>query len=105
MKTLEFYTVCLNPCLDVNCFVDSVKFDDIIRIRQKLVNAGGKGFNVARFLHKYKQKVIPLGLIAGYNGIRLKNLLLSCGIKNIDLLELSGETRESYNFFFRMVVS
>jgi len=97
-----FLTVCLNPCLDVNCYVDNLKIDDIIRIKQKKINAGGKTFNTAKFLSNCGVNVLAIGIIAGNNGRRFSNLLKNSKISHPMLLELPGETRENYNFFLKM---
>lgn len=105
MPKKQFITIGLNPCLDVNCLVDELKSDDIIRVKLKKITAGGKAFNVAKFLHKYNQHIKPIGVIGGHNGIRFKNLLLKENITADYLIEIDGEIRENYNFFLKMVLS
>jgi 1-phosphofructokinase len=82
--------------------VDNLKIDDIIRIKQKKINAGGKTFNTAKFLSNCGVNVLAIGIIAGNNGRRFSNLLKNSKISHPMLLELPGETRENYNFFLKM---
>ncbi len=102
MQKRYFLTVSLNPCLDINCYADDFKIDDVIRIRRKKISAGGKAFNIARFLAACKANVQAAGIFAGYNGRRFTELLKTSRISNTLLLELPGETRENYNFFLGM---
>lgn len=102
MQKKYLLTVSLNPCLDVNCYADDFRIDDIIRIKQKKVSAGGKAFNIARFLSGCNASTQAIGIIAGHNGKQFANLLKGSKISNLLLQELPGETRENYNFFLEM---
>lgn len=104
MERKQFITIGLNPCLDINCYIDELKYDDVIRIKRKKISPGGKAFNVAKFLIGYGQKVIPFGIYGGYNGIKFKKLLTSENFPVEYLVETSSETRENYNFFLKTVL-
>ncbi len=104
MRCEQFITVGLNPCLDINCYVKNFKIDDIARIKEKRISAGGKAFNVAKFLNQYRRIVKPVGIAGGYNGGRFKSLLEKDKIPTEYLFNISGEIRENYNFFLKMVL-
>ncbi|MCM8788771.1 MAG: hexose kinase [Candidatus Omnitrophica bacterium] len=77
-----------------------LKFDDVARIKKKKIAAGGKGFNVARFLIRYGENVKPIGIVGGFNGTTFKKLLTESRISTEYLLDIPVETRENHNFFF-----
>lgn len=104
MQRKQFVTIGLNPCLDVCCYVDKLKTDDVIRIKEKKISAGGKAFNVAKFLNKCGEHVRPVGICGGYNGIKFKNLLRSENIPTGYLIDIEAEIRENYNFFLKTVL-
>jgi fructose-1-phosphate kinase PfkB-like protein len=99
MDDTLFYTVTPNPCLDINCTVQSLLKDDVSRIVDKNIMAGGKGYNVARFLHAAGSRVAAAGIIAGKNGSYHLRQLRCLGIKNLFSIRVPGEMRENYNFF------
>ncbi|MCM8821501.1 MAG: PfkB family carbohydrate kinase [Candidatus Omnitrophica bacterium] len=101
MRHKKFISVNLNPCLDVNYYAEEIKFDDVVRIKKKKIEAGGKGFNVARFLIQYGENIKTIGIAGGLNGIRFKKLLTESRISTEYLLDISAETRESHNFFLK----
>jgi len=103
MQQNSFITIGLNPCLDVNCYVKEFKSDDVIRINKKVVSAGGKAINIAKFLCQFDANIQTIGMVGGYNGIRFKNLLKNSGISTDLMFDIDGETRENYNFFLKMV--
>ncbi|HOK79471.1 MAG TPA: PfkB family carbohydrate kinase [bacterium] len=105
MPQNSFITIGLNPCLDVNCFAKEFKTDDIIRISKKIVSAGGKAINIAKFLSKFNVDVQSVGIAGGFNGTRFKNLLKKSGISTDFIIDIEGETRENYNFFLKTVQS
>ena len=99
MKSPFFYAVTLNPCLDVNCYVRNLAFEDVIRIEKKTVLPGGKGFNVAKSLERLGDNVVSIGLKGGRNGVILFDLLGRAGLRKSVPVNVAGEIRENYNFF------
>ncbi|MGB9642709.1 MAG: PfkB family carbohydrate kinase [Candidatus Ratteibacteria bacterium] len=103
MQHNHVITIGLNPCLDVNCYVKEFKSDDINRISKKVVSAGGKAINIAKFLGQFNVSVQSIGIAGGFNGIRFKNLLKNSRISTDFIIDIDGETRENYNFFLKTV--
>ncbi|MCL5674464.1 MAG: hypothetical protein M1501_01800 [Candidatus Omnitrophica bacterium] len=95
-----FYSVALNPSIDISFSLPKLVFDDINRIESKRIDPGGKGINVAKFLYILGEKVIPIGIFGGVNGKILISLIKKTGLKNIKIFSVREETREIFNFFF-----
>ncbi len=86
------YTVTLNPALDKEYTVQTLVFDDVMRMDEMRIDYGGKGFNVARMLKSLGKESIALGFVGGYTGKIISQGLEDLGIKT-DLTIISGETR------------
>ncbi|MCX7705026.1 MAG: PfkB family carbohydrate kinase [bacterium] len=104
MQRKQFVTIGLNPCIDINCIAEKLKVDDVIRIKEKKISAGGKAFNIAKFLYKHNQYVKPIGIIGGHNGIIFKKLLRTENIPVNHLIKINNDIRENYNFFLKMAL-
>lgn len=96
----NFYSVALNPSIDISFSLPKLVFDDINRIKSKRIDPGGKGINVAKFLYILDENVIPIGIFGGLNGELLISLIKKAGLKNIKIFSVKEETREIFNFFF-----
>ena len=105
MNNTKFYCVSLNPSIDMSFSLPKLVFDDINRIEEKRTDPGGKGINVARFLHILGEEAIPVGFFGGQNGKTLVSLIKQSGLKNVKPFLVKEETREIYNFFFPMARS
>lgn len=85
-------TVTLNPALDKTALIENFEPAKTNRSRLVSYEAGGKGINVAKFLHELNYPVIATGFIAGQNGLLIKKALQQKGIPQ-DFVEIPGETR------------
>ncbi len=95
----SFYSVALNPSIDISFSLPKLLFDDINRIESKRIDPGGKGINVAHFLHILGENVMPVGVFGGFNGDLLISLIKKSGLKSIKIFHVKEETREIFNFF------
>ena len=62
------YTVTLNPAVDRELSVDTIRFDTVLRAGEWRVDCGGKGFNVARMLQSLNVESTAFGFAAGKSG-------------------------------------
>ncbi|MGI9860625.1 1-phosphofructokinase [Moorella naiadis] len=85
-------TVTLNPALDKTTIIENFEPAKTNRSRRVSYEAGGKGINVAKFLHELNYPVIATGFIAGQNGYLIKKALQQKGVPQ-DFVEITGETR------------
>ncbi len=85
-------TVTLNPALDRTVFVPNFRAGEVNRSVSTVVDAGGKGINVAKALKELGSDSLACGLIAGQYGRQIKQYLTSVGVK-YDFLDVAGETR------------
>ncbi len=86
------YTVTLNPAVDREYTVEAIAFDTVLRAGEVRVDAGGKGFNVARMLANLNTPSTALGFVAGRSGELLRDRLEARGIQT-DFVVVAGETR------------
>lgn len=92
------YTVSLNSSIDYTFYLSCIVYDDINRIKESRVDAGGKGLNVARMLTRLGCDCQALTLLGGTNGNTLKTLLDTEGIR-YRYVETKGNVRNIFNFF------
>ena len=74
------YTITLNPALDYVMYVDRLRYDDINRTSHEAVYYGGKGINVSVILTRLGIENKALGLVAGFTGAQLEEMLKNDGI-------------------------
>jgi 6-phosphofructokinase 2 len=86
------YTVTLNPALDRFIVVEQLLTDDTTHILSETPYAAGKGINVSRVLRELGGQSVALGLVGGYDGLKLEGLLINAGVMT-DFTRISGETR------------
>lgn len=86
------YTVTLNPAVDRELVVPTIKFDTVLRALEWRVDYGGKGFNVSRMLISLGAASVALGFAGGDSGKLLRSGLNSLGI-DTDFIWIDGETR------------
>lgn len=88
----KIVTVTLNPALDKTVTVERFQYGEVNRVCHLRVDAGGKGINVAKVLHRFGVPVLATGLIAGMQGNQLAKRLAEEGVP-FDFVEVPGETR------------
>lgn len=90
-------TVTLNASIDKAYYMDgSIENGTVMRVNSVHNSAGGKGLNVARIIKLCGEDVLATGLVGGFNGSYLENLLDSDGIKH-KFIRIKGETRSCIN--------
>lgn len=90
-------TVTLNTSIDKAYFLDEVfQIDKVSRTKSVINTAGGKGLNVSRSAMACGGDVIATGLVGGYNGEYLQDLLRQDKV-NFDFAKTKGETRSCIN--------
>lgn len=87
------FTVTLNAAIDQTYVMDRLTMGDVNRVKRMISQAGGKGNNVARTVHRLGGDVTACGWVAGHNGRRLVELLRCEGIHESFLEVAQGETR------------
>lgn len=92
MLPAHIITVNLNPALDKTVVIENFEPAKTNRSRVVSYEPGGKGINVAKFLHELNYPVIATGFLAGHNGILIKKALQERGIL-ADFIAVEGETR------------
>lgn len=87
-------TVTLNPALDLTYHVDTVVPGATHRVSRVDERAGGKGINVARVLHALGEPVLATGLLGGYVGDQVRQLLDDTELP-ADFTTIEGHTRRT----------
>lgn len=85
-------TVTLNPAVDKTVTVPRFAVGEVNRIATVRLDAGGKGLNVARVLHRLGSPVRAVAPVAGGAGRFLVERMAQEGIP-FDSLEVAGESR------------
>ena len=89
-------TVTLNASVDKLYLVDGVNPNSVMRVKQVINTAGGKGLNVSRVAAAAGEKVLATGFLGGFSGEYIKSLLAQDGIDS-DFVKIDGETRSCIN--------
>jgi 1-phosphofructokinase family hexose kinase len=86
------YTVTLNPALDRELTVDSVRLGDVLRATSRRDEPGGKGFNVSRALCALGKSSVALGFLDQSMGATFAAALERDGLTLV-AVPCAGETR------------
>lgn len=89
-------TVTLNASVDKLYLVDGVNLNSVMRVRQVINTAGGKGLNVSRVAAAAGEKVLATGFLGGFSGEHIKSMLAHDGIDS-DFVKIESETRSCIN--------
>lgn len=90
-------TVTMNAALDKAYFMkDIIKNGTVMRVQECRTTAGGKGLNVARAASACGSDVLATGLVGGFSGQYLENLLDGDQIPH-KFGHMTGETRSCIN--------
>ena len=74
-------TVTLNPSIDKAYYLEKPMVPGtVMRVRETINNAGGKGINVAKNVKLCWAEVVATGFLGGFNGQYLEYLLAEKGI-------------------------
>ncbi len=86
------YTVTLNPYIEQILDVEELLYDDVNRITEEKIRAGGKGIDVSRVVKGLGGQSVALGFIGGYTGMELEGELVNEGVV-CDFTPICGSTR------------
>lgn len=89
-------TVTLNVAIDKAYTVDDLEVGEVIRVKECLYTAGGKGLNVSKVATIAGSKVIATGFIGGYAGAFVEEQLSFQKIES-KFIKVKGETRSCIN--------
>lgn len=89
-------TVTLNPAIDKLYTVDRLTDFTVMRAREVVATAGGKGLNVSRVASLLGVPVRAMGFVGGHSGAYLRELLAGTDIQ-CAFTEAAGETRTCIN--------
>lgn len=89
-------TVTLNAAVDKAYQIEKMEPHTVMRVRECVATAGGKGLNVARVVAALGYPVSATGFLGGFNGQYVRSLIQGTGITD-DFFSVSGETRTCVN--------
>ena len=92
MNAQPIATVTLNPALDEAIAIDAVILGSTNRCELDALDAGGKGINAARVIHRLGRATIAFGCIGGVTGQLVRERLAVEGLP-LALDEVDGLTR------------
>lgn len=85
-------TVTMNPAIDKTVEVDSFVHGGLNRVKNIILDAGGKGINVSKTIKALGGDSIATGFLGGNNGKAIVNMLANDEI-NAEFVMVDGETR------------
>lgn len=88
-------TITLNPCVDRLIHIDRLLPNDTNRILRIEEDAGGKGVNVARVLHRLGTRVTATGLLGGAPGSYVEHVLEREGVAT-SFVPVGQDTRTNF---------
>jgi 1-phosphofructokinase len=88
----KLLTITLNPAIDKTVQLEELRVGSVNRVTSMRVDAGGKGINVSKVIKSLGGESRALGILAGKNGLFIKNYLDSLDIEN-EFTFATGETR------------
>lgn len=91
-------TVTMNPAIDKTIEIENFQVGTLNRIKNSVVDVGGKGINVSKTINAIKGKTLATGFIGGKTGELIKETLENLGIKT-DFVKVEGETRTNTKVF------
>lgn len=85
-------TLTMNPAIDKTAELEELKVGELNRLKNVMMDAGGKGINVSKTIKNLEGNSIAYGLIAGNSGSFIENELDQLHIQH-DFLRIEGNTR------------
>lgn len=85
-------TVTMNTAIDKTVELDYFEHGGLNRIKNIILDAGGKGINVSKTIRQLGGETTATGFVGGSNGQAIKKVLKELGIQS-DFVEIDGETR------------
>ncbi len=87
-------TVTMNPAIDKTTDIAKMEQGGLNRLKNVIVDAGGKGINVSKAVKALGGETIATGFIGGSGGVLIKKLLQEQGIQ-ADFIEIEKEIRNN----------
>lgn len=94
------YTLTLNPAVDRELQVPTIRFNRVLRADAWRVDVGGKGFNVSRMLQALDEPNVAVAFAAGSTGAFLEQGLQALGIAT-EMVWVDGQTRTNISIIDR----
>ncbi len=91
-----FLTVTLNPAVDRNCEIDTLRPGEVNRLKSCRSVAGGKGINVTKILRQFRMPVAAVGFLGGPGGRLIEESCARLGVESY-FTKIKGGTRTSVN--------
>ena len=85
-------TVTLNPAIDKTAELEHLERGSLNRLKNVILDAGGKGINVSKTIKELGGETIATGFIGGSGGLLIKKVLTELGIQS-DFIEIKSEVR------------
>ena len=86
------YTVTLNPTLDITYSIEEMSFGEPMRALEVEKSPGGKGLQVSRALRSLGMDSVAIGLMGGYIGDEVLDLLQKEGLI-LQVVKIESDTR------------
>ncbi len=88
-------SVTLSPCVDNVLFVDPLNVGDRNQVLQVERDAGGKGVNLARAIHRLGGDALATGFLGGHTGALITSVLDAEGVAH-DFVRTRSESRTNW---------
>lgn len=85
-------TVTMNPAIDKTVDLEHLEHGGLNRVKNVIVDAGGKGINVSKTIKELGGETIATGFVGGSGGVLIKKVLMEQGIQS-DFIEIKNEIR------------
>lgn len=85
-------TVTMNPAIDKTADLIKLEVGSLNRLKNVLMDAGGKGINVSKTIKALGGETIACGFIGGSGGVVIEKVLQEQNIKS-DFIKIGNETR------------
>ncbi len=85
-------TVTMNPAIDKTVDLENMVHGGLNRVRNVILDAGGKGINVSKTIKELGGETIATGFIGGSGGVLIKKVLQEQNIRE-DFVEIKNEIR------------
>jgi 1-phosphofructokinase len=85
-------TVTMNPAIDKTVDLEQMVHGGLNRVKNVIMDAGGKGINVSKTIKELGGETIAAGFVGGSGGLLIKKVLQEMGIRS-DFVEIKNEIR------------
>ncbi len=85
-------TVTMNPAIDKTVDLEHMAHGGLNRVKNVIIDAGGKGINVSKTIKELGGETIATGFVGGSGGMLIKKVLQDQGIQS-DFVEIKNEVR------------